>query len=238
MKTFLSTILLLVLTLSFSSCLSELSQLTKNVPTQNKPALDTATIEKGLREALEIGTKNAVKSLSLQDKFYTTPDLKILIPQELKDVDSKLRSIGLSKQMDDFNKKMNESAEKAIPKAEAILVDAIKKMSIEDARKILQGKDDEATQYLKRTQDQALYQAFYPMVKKVMDDTGFNSLYNSLISKYNQLPLVTKVNFNINDYITRKALEALYRYLAAEEKKIRTDVSARVTDLLKKVFGS
>lgn len=229
---------LILSVLLFSACIPDLSMVRSEINLNTTPVLDTATIERGLREALEIGTKNSVSFLSASGRFYSDLALRILIPQELKEVDSRLRSIGLSKQMDDFLKKMNEAAEKAMPKAQEILVNAIKNMSIEDARQILKGQDDEATQYLKRTQDQALYQAFYPVIRQVIDETGFNTLYNNVISRYNSLPLVKKVTFDINQYITRKALDTLYRFLAQEEKKIRTDVSARVTDLLKKVFGS
>ncbi len=226
--------------LSLTSCIADMSQIKNininSISPQTQP-LDTATIARGLKEALNIGTDKSVDFLSAAGKFYNTTDLRILMPNDLKNLESKLRQIGLGPQVDSFIKKMNEAAEKAIPQAKSILKSAITSMTIDDARAILNGADDAATQYFKRKLDQQLYRAFYPEVKKVMDSVGVTRLYTDLETRYNSIPLVQKVHFDINDYITRKGLEALYRYIAVEERKIRTDVKARVTDLLRRVFG-
>ena len=200
-------------------------------------SLDENTIIAGLKEALEIGTKNAVNIVSIEDGFYKSVDVFIPLPEKLKEVASKLRSFGLGDKVDEFIKKMNRAAEKAAVEAVTIFIDAIKKMTLADARNILAGADDAATRFFEKHTRPELYNIFFPVIKNVMDNIGVTQLYKFLINTYNEIPFVNKVTYELDEYITNKALDGLFFMLAKEEKKIRKDPVARITELLRKVFG-
>lgn len=194
-------------------------------------------IVKGLKEALKVGFENAVKKVGIQDGFYKNANIKILMPDKLKNATDFLNQIGAKSYTEKLVKKMNRAAEAASPKAQAIFVDAVKKMKINDGLKILQGKDDEATKYLKSKTSAELKKEFYPIIKENMEKIGVIKAYNDFVDKYSKNPLLQKVNLDISDYVTDNALKGLFKMVAQEEKKIRKDPAARISDILKDVFG-
>ncbi len=198
--------------------------------------LDESTVITGLKEALEIGTRNAVDFLSIDNGFYGNPEVKILLPEELEKIDLALRKIGLSKKMDEFEETMNHAAEEACILAADIFVDAITDMSFSDAWGILNGSDDAATRYLEYNYRVDLYRNFFPVVKNTMDNVGLTQIYRYILTKYNSIPFIEKQEYDLDIYISNKALDALFLIVEREEKAIRVDPVARVTDLLKKVF--
>jgi len=203
-----------------------------------KKKLDEKTIIAGLKEALEVGTKKSVEKVSARDGYYKNPEIKIPMPDDLKKVESGLRKVGLGNKVDEFVVSMNRAAEKAAPQATEIFIKAVKGMTVKDARNILYGgEDDAATRYFERETRTDLYGLFFPVVKDSMDKVGATKLYKYLIDKYNSLPLVEKKSYNLDKYVTNKALDGLFIMVAKEEKKIRKDPAARITELLKKVFG-
>jgi hypothetical protein len=199
--------------------------------------LDISTITAGLKEALEIGTKNAVAAVSAENGYNLNPDIRILLHEELTEVDKRLRSLGLGNYIDDFIVEMNRSAEEAAKAATSVFVDAILAMSISDARAILEGGERAATDYFENRTRSELYGQFYPKVKAAMDKIGINQTFDFIIDRYNSIPLVRKVSFDLNDYIVNEALDGLFHTIAMEERKIRIDPAARVTELLKRVFS-
>lgn len=233
MKKFSMIMVLFIL----ASC-QQAGNLTSLVKPADKPAqLDEKTIIAGLKEALQVGIKNAVTFASKSDGYLKNAKITIPLPAQLKDWADKLRSIGLGSQVDEFITSMNRAAEKASAKAVDIFLDAISKMTVEDANNILKGADNAATKFFEKVTRKALYDVFAPVIKQAMDDVGITKLYKSLIDKYNSIPLVQKVSFDLPDYVNNKALDGLFTMLAQEEAKIRKDPAARVTDLLKQVFG-
>jgi hypothetical protein len=223
--------------LSSMNCISVPGDLADLIPDRDKP-LDEKTIIAGLKEALEVGTKNAVEIVSRKNGFLKNRDIYIPLPEELEDFSNVLRKVGLKKEVNKFVEDMNHAAEKAAEGAADIFVDAIMKMTVRDARDILQGPDDAATHYFERQTRNKLYNVFYPVVKDAMDKVGLSKLFAFLVDTYNGIPGVKKTKFELNDYITDKGLDGLFFMLAKEEKKIREDPAARVTELLKEVFGS
>lgn len=236
-------ILMLVVSVSAAVCqslnLNGLKDKLINSKTKltTKPQLDEQTIIAGLKEALNVGTKNAVSFVSKQGGYLQNAAIKIPLPPDLQDVADKVSKIGLKKKVDEFIETMNEAAEKAAPKAVDIFVSAVKKMTVQDALNILHGANDAATRYFEKQTRSQLYQLFQPVVSDTMNKVGVTSLYKSIMNAYNQIPLVKKKNFDLDQYVTNKALDGLFYMVAGEEAKIRKDPVARVTDLLKKVFG-
>ncbi len=194
-------------------------------------------ISGGLKEALKKGVDEEVTKLTQTDGFYGNPSVKILFPEELQKVDKSLRRLGMSKLADDGVKSLNHAAELAVKEATPIFVDAITKMSIADAKNILMGSDNAATVYLDNTTRAALYAKFSPVVQESIGKVGADKIWSSIITKYNSVPLVTKVNPDITDYVTTKALEGVFKMIAVKEKDIRTNLSARTSGLLQKVFA-
>jgi hypothetical protein len=195
-------------------------------------------IVKGLKQALEIGTNNAVALVSRYNGYYKNPKIKIPLPENVQKGEKFLRGIGFSRQVDEFELSMNRAAERAAPKAKAIFWDAIKNMTFSDARNILDGPDNAATSYFRQKTSPQLYSAFKPVVNKAMSEVGVTQAYQTIDQKVRALPFTESLTFDLDQYVTDKALDGLFVMLAEEEKKIRQDPAARVTDLLKKVFGS
>ena len=220
------------------NCISIPENITDLIPGDSEQLLDEETIIAGLKEALEIGTANAVEIVSKANGYLKNPDIYIPLPDELEDFAEVLKKIGMKKNIDTFIEDMNHAAEKASEGAVDIFIDAIKNITLSDARNILEGPDNAATDYFERNTRGDLYDIFYPVVKNAMDKIGLTKLYKVLRDAYNKIPGVKKVNFQLNQYITDKGLDGLFYMLAKEEKKIRDDPVARVTDLLKEVFGS
>ena len=191
----------------------------------------------GLKEALSVGTENAVNLTGKAGGFLQNEAIKILLPEKLQSMDQALRLAGFGPQVDEFVVSMNKAAEQASPLAKPIFKDAVTNMSFDDAKKILDGGDTAATDYFQgRTRGQ-LATAFKPEVDKAMSQVGVNAQYKDLVGQYTTLPFVKGPAFNLDDYVVGKSLDGLFYTLAQEEQKIRTDPAARVTGLLKEVFG-
>ena len=169
--------------------------------------------------------------------YYKNPKIKIPLPKAVRKVEKVLRAVGYGPQVDAFELSMNRAAEKAAPKAKAMFWDAIKQMTFSDARKILKGRDNEATLYFKDRTSHKLSQLFKPIVHKAMSTVGVTRKYQELDAKVRSMPLGKDVSFDLDEYVTNGALEGLFYMLAKEERKIRKDPAARVTKLLKEVFG-
>lgn len=215
----------------------------KGILNKAKAKVDAATqtggvdIAAGLKEALNKGVSEEVSKLTAVDGFLKNEKVKILFPEELKKVETTLRKTGLGSLADDGIKTLNRAAEDAVKEATPIFVDAIRKMTIADAKHILMGKDDAATLYLQSSTRTALYAKFSPVVQASIGKVGADKIWSSIISKYNKVPLVAKVNPDITDYVTNKALDGVFAMIALEELDIRNDVNARTSPLLKKVFA-
>lgn len=207
-----------------------------NVST-GKNALTNDEIVSGLKEALNVGTKNSTTKLSQVDGFYKNPKIKVPFPPEIKEVETTLREYGMGKQVDQFIMTLNRAAEQASKDAAPIFVNAIKGMTITDGLDILTGPDNAATSYLKAKTEKDLKAKFTPVVKNAINKAQVTKYWKPLATKYNKIPFVKKVNPNLEQYVTDKALNGLFLMIAEEEKKIRKDPVAQVTDLLKKVFG-
>lgn len=202
-----------------------------------KGSLSNTDIASGLKEALNEGVSKQVTKLTATDGFYRNDAVKILLPDELKKVDAKLRQIGMGAYADEGLRLLNRAAEDAVKEATPIFVNAITSMSFNDAKKILMGNDNSATSYLQGTTSKPLYGKFSPVVKNSLSKVGADKVWEGLITKYNSLPMVEKVNPDLTDYVTGKALEGVFKMIAVEEKNIRTNLASRTSDLLKKVFA-
>jgi len=191
----------------------------------------------GLKEALSIGTGDAVTATSKIDGYFGNQAIKILMPEKIRKVADVLGKVGYQKEVDDFVLSMNRAAEKAAPQAKAIFIDAIHQMTVEDARKILDGGDTAATEYFKAKTSGKLYGAFQPIVSSSMNDVGTTRSYKEMMGKYTALPFASAESLDLDRYVTNKSLDGLFYLVGQEETKIRKDPAARVTDLLKAVFG-
>ena len=199
--------------------------------------LDDSTIVSGLKEALSIGTKNAVSSVSKLNGYFGNEAIKILLPDKIQKAAELLGKLGYQKQVDEFIMSMNHAAEKAAPKAASYFGEAIKGMSIEDARKILSGGDTAATEYFKSKTSAKLYDEFKPSVSESMDQVGVTQKYYAMMDKVPAVPFAKPESVDLNHYVTTKALDGLFHMVGEEEQKIRTNPVAQTTDLLQKVFG-
>ena len=200
--------------------------------------LTTAEVAEGLKEALVKGISTGADLVSITDGYFKNPEIKIPFPPEVKKVEDTFRKIGLGSQVDKFVMTLNRGAEDAAKEAKPIFIAAIKSMTIQDAWSILRGEDNAATEYLKRTTSALLKEKFKPVIQSSLNKVNATKYYGEIVSRYNQIPLVDKVNPNLDDYATDKAIEGLFVMIAKEEKSIRLDPVARTTELLKRVFGS
>ncbi len=191
----------------------------------------------GLKEALRVSTGSAVSLNGRVDGYYRNEAIRIAMPEKLQMLDKGLRLVGYGPQVDAFVLSMNRAAEKAAPAARDIFVAAIQEMSFDDARRILSGGDTAATDYFKAKTSGRLTTSFRPIVEKSMNEAGVTKRYDDLVGKYKTVPFASGVSFDVNDYVVEKALDGLFYMVAQEEKRIRTNPAARVTDLLKDVFG-
>ena len=200
--------------------------------------LTNAEVIRGLKEALSIGAKNAAGKAAKLNGFYKNPRIKIPFPPKAQKVKTTVETLGMRKQVDKFVKTLNRAAEVAAKKAAPIFIDAIMGMTIQDGFRILNGPDDAATAYLKRKTTAPLTREFKPVVKRAIQKVQVTKHWNPIATSYNRVPFVQKVNPDLDDYVTKRALAGLFTLIANEEKKIRKDPAARVTEILKKVFGS
>lgn len=228
--------LLLILVPLVSS--AQLKDLIKKVtPKSTNAATSGLDISGGLKEALNKGITKQVSKLTATDGFYKNEAVKILMPAELQKVDKALRSMGMSNLADEGIKSLNRAAEDAVKEATPIFVNSIKSMSITDAKGILMGNNTAATTYLQNATSTALYAKFSPVVQQSIGKVGADKVWATIINKYNKLPLVSKVNPDITDYVTNKAMDGVFKMIAVEEKSIRGNLSSRTSDLLKQVFA-
>ena len=203
----------------------------------DKP-LTTAEVSEGLKEALIKGISNGSDLASQLDGYFKNPEIKIPFPPDVKKVEDRLRQIGLGGEVDKFVMTLNRGAEDAAKEAKPIFIAAIKQMTIDDAWAILRGEPDAATQFLKRTTSAQLKEKFSPIIQASLNKVNATKYYGELVSRYNSIPMVQKVNPDLNDYATDLAMQGLFTMIAKEEKSIRQDPVARTTELLKRVFGS
>ena len=192
----------------------------------------------GLKEALAKGSQAAVSRLGAENGFFGNDKVKIPLPESLQKAEGLMRSVGMGRQADELVLRMNRAAEAAVPEAKALLVDAVKKMSVQDAKAILTGGDDAATQYFKRTTSAPLAQKFLPIVKKAMEKVKLAEAYDNYAGRAAKLGLLKDEDANLESYITRKALDGLFVVIAEEEKKIRQDPVGSASAIVKKVFGA
>ncbi|PWU04915.1 MAG: DUF4197 domain-containing protein [Bacteroidetes bacterium] len=191
----------------------------------------------GLKEALQVGAENSGKKLSMVDGYFANAAIKILMPEEAKKVESKLRSVGLGKQVDHAILSMNRAAEDAAKSAAPIFINAIKQMSFQDALGILKGGDFAATNYLKDKTTKPLTDAFRPVIEESLKKVDATKYWNTVFTTYNQFSK-EKVNPDLSAYVTEKALTGIFYQVGQEEQQIRKDPVARTTDILKKVFAN
>jgi hypothetical protein len=223
-----------------SACTS--AQINQTISEVNKAVngeqpLTTAEVGNGLKEALINGISKGSDLVSQLDGYFKNPEIKIPFPPDVKKVENTLRDIGLGSEVDKFIMTLNRGAEDAAKEAKPIFITAIKSMTIDDAWAILKGEDNAATNYLKKTTSLQLKEKFKPVIQNSLNKVSATKYYSDLVTRYNKIPLVDKVNPDLDDYATDKAIEGLFTMIAKEEKNIRQDPVARTTDLLKKVFG-
>ncbi|MDW5287632.1 DUF4197 domain-containing protein [Formosa sp. PL04] len=198
--------------------------------------MSNTDIAAGLRQALNLGIEDQVNKLTQPNGFYNNSLVKIMLPEELEKVDSGLRSVGLGSLADEGIKVLNSAAEDAVKEATPIFVNAVKGISFDDAKTILLGNDDAATVYLTDKTQLELYEKFQPIINQSFKKVGADTVWNTIITKYNSLPFVSKVNPDLTDYVTSEALNGVYIMIAVEEKEIRSSTAARSTNLLQSVF--
>jgi Protein of unknown function (DUF4197) len=214
---------------------AEMQQVVNQIP--NMTGTGGLDISGGLKQALNNGIANQVSKLTQENGFLNNALVKILLPEELQKVDAGLRKIGLGSLADSGLKAINSAASDAVKEATPIFVNAITNMTFNDASNILMGNNNAATQYLQNSTSNALYTKFNPVVKNSFSKVGADKIWSNIITKYNNIPLVKKVNPDLNDYVTQKAMDGVFKMIAVEEQKIRTDLTARTTPLLQKVFA-
>ena len=234
LRLFIAGMIVLMTALPVSA---QLDRIFKGLGIGQQSGLSDAKIGSGLKEALKIGTENTVNLTGRLDGYFLNQAIKILMPEKLRNLEKGLRAVGYGPQIDDFVLSMNRAAERAAPFAKEIFWNAIGEMTFEDARKILSGNETAATDYFKVKTTDKLTVAFQPVVDKSMDEVGVTRQYKELVGRFQAIPFVKSESFDIDQYVVTKALDGLFHVLGEEERKIRTNPAARVTDLLKEVFG-
>ena len=235
MKKFLILLILfpVISNAQFKNILKKSSETATGILNKN----EKVDIAAGLKEALTTGITEQVSKLMQVDGFYKNELVKIVMPEELSKVDKTLRKLGMGSLADDGIKALNRAAEDAVKEATPVFVNAIKNIKIADAKTILMGNKNAATTYLQQSTNKELYTKFLPVVQQSIGKVGADKIWNGIIQKYNTVPLVSKINPDLNDYVTNKALEGVFKMIAIEEKNIRTDLQSRTSTVLKKVFA-
>jgi Protein of unknown function (DUF4197) len=205
---------------------------------QNLAGITNQDAVQALKDALVQGSSKAVSQLSAPNGFLGDPQVKIPLPDTIKRVESGLRMLGMGRQADELVASMNHAAEMAVKEATPLLVSSVKSMSVSDAKGILTGPDDAATRYFKRTTSDALTQRFLPIVKQATERVELAQQYNALAGQAAQYGLISKDDANIDNYVTRKALDGLFIVIAEQERSIRRDPMRAATSIAKKVFSS
>jgi hypothetical protein len=210
----------------------------KKAANLNTGGLTEGDASAGIKEALEKGTGESVNLVSKLDGYFSNPEIKIPFPENAKEVESKLRTIGMGSQVDQVVLSINRAAEDAAKSAQPIFISAIKGMTVNDAIQIVKGSNNAATMYLKKSTSPELRAKFSPVIKTSLDKVDATRLWADVINTYNQIPFVKKQNPDLTAYVTEKAIDGLFVMIAREEVKIRQNPVARTTELLKKVFGN
>ena len=236
-RIFLATSLFVVSAFSFQACsqgiqLGNIGKLVQSLPISSTEA------SSALKQALEIGVNKSTQLASATGGYSANPLIRIPVPPELQNVEKTLRSIGLGNQVDQFVLAMNQGAEKAAKEAAPIFLKSITEMTVTDAISIVKGEKNAATTYLNRTSRADLSKLFQPIMAKSLQETTASKLYGDIVTRYNQVPFVKKLNPNLEQYATEKALDGLFVLIAQEEAKIRENPLERTTELLKKVFAN
>jgi len=236
MKRYLYLLLpVLLISLPFTGCDVAQQAAVAVINSQGQPS--TLEIGTALKQALEQGSTNSTTQLSAVDGFFANAAVKILFPPEAKKAENTLRSIGLGKLADDVILSLNRAAEDAAKQAKPIFVNAVKQMTLQDVTNILLGSQDAATQYFKRTTTPDLLSKFAPVIQTSLGKVGATSYYSDAVNAYNKIPLVTKLNPDIAEYVTQKAIDGVFYQIAQEELKIRQNIGFRTTPLMQKVFA-
>jgi hypothetical protein len=226
--------------LAIAGC-AELNETLKQIPqtagTSGGQPIGEVRIGAALKQALQVGTENAVRLTGRTDGYFRNEAIKILLPEQLRTLATGLRTVGLGAQVDELVLGMNRAAERAAPRAKQIFWDAIGEMTIDDARRILGGGDTAATDYFKTRTSGSLAAAFRPIVEASMRDVGVTRQYTELYRRAQAIPFLNVEAYDLDRYVVTRALDGLFHVVGEEEKKIRTDPAARVTELLRDVFG-
>jgi hypothetical protein len=231
---------LVALLLGAASSYAQLPDFLKGLPqlpSSSGSGLGDARIAEGLKEALRVGTENAVGLTGRVDGYFANQAIKILMPERLTSLERGLRLIGQGERVDELVLGMNRAAERAAPAARGIFVDAIGEMSIDDARKILSGPDTAATDYFKGKTTPKLTAAFQPVVERSMNEVGVARQYKDLLAQAQAIPFFRTEDYDLNRYVVGKSLDGLFHVVGEEERKIRTNPTARTTELLREVFA-
>jgi len=233
-----------ILVFCTSSTLAQFDKLKKTVVTKiestktpTSGVLSDEEVGSGLREALTKGVEKGVDQLSKPDGYFGDLEIKIPLPEEAANVETKLRNMGQGQKVDEAIESINRAAEDAANGAKDIFVSAIKNLTLTDAMSILRGEDNAATKFLDKTTRTALVEKFKPVVKASLEKVGATKNWNAIFTTYNKIPFVEKVDPDLEEYATNKAIDGLFIQIAKEELSIRKNPAARVSDLLKKVFG-
>ncbi|MGD9058163.1 MAG: DUF4197 domain-containing protein [Desulfobacterales bacterium] len=221
----------------FAASLSDMAKEAQKALGGSAGGLSNDEITAGLKEALQVGTEKAVGLVSQTDGFYQNPAIKIPLPESVQKVEKLLRTAGYGEKVDAFELSMNRAAERAAPEAKSIFWDAISDMKFDDAQKILNGRENEATLYFQDKTSVRLQEVFKPIVKDAMGEVGVTRSYQDINQKITSLPFGKSASFDLDQYVTDGALKGLFKMLAEQERQIRTQPAARVTDLLQKVFA-
>ena len=231
-----SLALALALLLVAAPASAQLEQLLKGLGVGQASGLSEARIGSGVKEALQVGTENAVKLTGRPDGYLRNEAIKILMPEKLQTLEKGLRLVGYGPQVDDFVLSMNRAAERSAPAAKQIFWDAITAMTFEDARKILGGGDTAATEFFKAKTTNKLRATFRPVVGRSMNEVGVTRQYKELVGRFEALPFTSMEAFDLDGYVVGKALDGLFHVIGEQERQIRTNPAARTTELLKEVF--
>ena len=207
------------------------------VNNNNKSSLTNEEVIKGLKEALTVGTNKSTASASVKDGFNKNPKIKIPFPPEAIKVKNTVETLGMKPQVDKFVLTLNRAAEEASKEAAPVFINAVKSMTVSDGFSILKGADNAATKYLNDKTSVELRQKFKPIVQRAIQKVEVTKYWKPIITRYNKVPGTNNVNPDLEEYVTLKAIEGLFTLLAEEELKIRKDPAARISDILKKVFG-
>jgi hypothetical protein len=218
------------------------AQLVKDLKKMVKPSSSGNLTEEeaasGIREALIKGTTTGVETVSKLDGYFKNPEIKIPFPPEASEIEQKLRAVGLGNKVDEVVLSINRAAEDAAVEAKLIFISAIKSLTLRDVFNILKGEKDAATQYLKKNTSQQLAVKFRPKIETSLEKVDATKYWNDVMTSYNKIPFVKKMNPDLAEYVTEKAIEGLFIMIAREEERIRKDPAARTTELLRKVFGN